>query len=176
MPNRRGFAFSLLVLALLARAAAQPPAEIPKPRGYIDDFAKVISAKANQRLATICKEVDQKTHAQIAVVTIDSTAGTPIADYARTLFKQWGIGYKTDNRGMLILLAIKDRQSRIDVGRGFETLFPNDRAAKIAAEMIPDLKQRNYTDAIRRAIQEIAGIIANERGVTLNTLGPGSAP
>lgn len=172
MLNRKSLFVPLLLLALLSPIAAQQHPEIHKPKGFVNDFANVIPAKTRQRLATICNEVDQKAHAQIAVVTIDSTAGVPIADYARTLFNQWGIGPKGQDRGILILLAIKDRQSRIDVGRGFETLFPNERAAKIIAEMTPDLRQQRYSVALCRSVHEIASIIANDRGVTLNTLVP----
>jgi uncharacterized membrane protein YgcG len=107
------------------------------------------------------------------VVTIKTTEGTPIGDYSRLLFNKWGIGHKQDNRGILILLSITDHMYFITVSRGFEPLFPNDRVAGIGIKMIPDLRQRRYGAAALHSLDEIAKIIADERGVSLTTL---SAP
>jgi uncharacterized protein len=141
--------------------------DFPKPQGFVSDFAKVIDADTQKRLTALCSQLDAKTHAQIAVVTVESLGGTPIGDYARLLFNKWGIGHKDDNRGMLILLSMTDRMSNITVGYGFERLFPNDRVARIVAEMNPDLKQRNYSKAVLHSTGKIAKIIAHEKGVTL---------
>jgi uncharacterized protein len=171
---RRALWLSLLVAAYFSPAAVEAQLEFPKPKGYVNDFANVIDAGAKRRLDALCKEVDEKTHAQIAVVTIDSVEGTPVGDYARLMFNHWGIGYKDDDRGMLILLAITDRTYFISVGRGFEALFPNDRVALIGSDMVPLLRQRHYSKAALLSAGKIAGIIAHERGVTLKTLKAGS--
>jgi uncharacterized protein len=165
---RRTLAVSLLVVGCLTSINAGERREFPQPEGWVNDFANVITASAKRHLATLCLELDHKTHAQIAIVTIDSLAGAPIDEYAQSLFNKWGIGHKEDNRGILILLSIADRKYRIEVGRGFEPLFPNERIAKIGAEMIPDLKNQDYSKALLRATDGIALIIANERGVTLH--------
>jgi uncharacterized membrane protein YgcG len=73
---------------------------------------------------------------------------------------------------MLVLLAIKERMYYISVGRGFEALFPNNRVHVIGSAMIPDLRQRHYSEAVVRSTNEIASIIAQERGITLDALAP----
>jgi uncharacterized protein len=173
---RRALSVSLLMLGLLTPITAKAQLEFPQPKGWVNDFANVISAEAKKRLTMICAELDQKAHAQIAVVTVDTTAGTPIEDYARLLFNKWGIGHKEDNRGLLILLSITDHKYRIEVGRGFEPLFPNDRVAQIGAQMLPDLRERRYAEAILHTVDEIASIIARERGVTITNTAPDSVP
>ncbi len=172
---RRALTVSLLMLSLFAPSAATAQLERPKPKGWVNDFANVISSKAKKRLTALCVEVDEKTHAQIAVVTIDSTGSTSIDDYATSLFNRWGIGHKGENRGIMIILAISDRKYRIEVGRGFETLFPNERVVGIGAEMVPDLKQQHYSEALLHTTDEIAHIIAKDRGVTLSTVGSESS-
>jgi uncharacterized protein len=172
---RRAFSISLL-LVFLAITSAAVQLEIPKPKDWVSDFANIISAKAKQRLTAVCVELDQKTHAQIAVVTIDTTAGTPIGDYARLLFNQWGIGHKEDNRGMLVLLSKTDRTYYIAVGRGFESLFSNERVASIGAKMVPELRQGHFDVALLHTVDEIAGIVASERKMTLKTVAPLPAP
>ena len=163
----RTLSTSLLFLTLLTSARSQTQLHFPRPTGWVNDFANVIDGKTNRRLSNLCAEVDHKTNAQIAVVTIDSLEGTPVGDYARLLFNDWGIGHKEDNRGMLILLSVTDRTYFISVGRGFESLFPTDRVAAIGRRMIPDLKQQNYSQAVLHATREIADIIARERKVEL---------
>jgi uncharacterized protein len=69
----------------------------------------------------------------------------------------------------LILLAVTDHKRRIEVGRGLETLFPNARAAKIGAAMVPDLKRKDYSKALWRTASEIAQTLARDRGVTLTS-------
>lgn len=162
--------FALCLVAFVSSTAATAQLDLPRPKGWVSDFAKVIDADTQRRLNALCSEVDEKTHAQIAIVTVDSLGGVPARDYALKPFNMWGVGHKEDNRGMLILLAMNDRMSYISVGKGFETLFPNDRAAKIVAGMTPYLRQRKYSEAVLHSASEIASIIARERGVALTTL------
>lgn len=136
----------------------------------MNDFANVIDASTKDHLSTLCTELDRKAHAQIAVVTIKTLGGASINEYATSLFNRWGVGYKDDNRGIMILLSLSDHKYRIEIGRGFESLFPNDRAARIGAEMIPDLKKQKYSEAVMHSTSEIAAIVAKERGVKLTTL------
>jgi uncharacterized protein len=168
MRVRPVFLLYLLVLTVLS-TSAEKQLQFPRAQGWVNDFAKVIRPEVKKSMIDLCAEVNQKTHAQIAIVTISSTGQTPIADYATSLFNEWGIGHHDDNRGMLILLAISDHNWRIATGRGFESLFPDERIARIGAEMVPDLKQKRYSKALLHATSEISDIIAKERGVTLTT-------
>ena len=146
--------------------------EFPKPIGYVNDFAKVVDVPTKDQLAAICAEVDKNANAQIAIVTIQTLAGSPIEDYALHLFNEWGIGHKEDNRGLLILLSMAEHKFRIEVGLGFEALFPNDRVAKIGAEMVPDLKVQHYGPALLHCTKTLAAIAADEKHVQLQSLSP----
>jgi uncharacterized protein len=164
-----------ILLATAVWVDAEPITSL-HPSNYVNDFAGVLDPATQARLNDLCRQVDQKTHAQIAVVTVKSTGRTSVGDYAHLLFNEWGIGNKGDNRGMLVLLSTKDRRYYTAVGSGFEPLFPNERVAGIGAEMIPDLRQRSYGKAVLNTVNEIAGIIAEERGVKLKGERAGSAP
>jgi uncharacterized membrane protein YgcG len=91
-----------------------------KPSGYVNDFAHVLSNETVASLENLCLEVDQKTKSQIAVVTIHSLDGRDIESYASDLYKSWGIGAKSTNRGVLILLPTDDRRYRTEAGYGLE--------------------------------------------------------
>jgi uncharacterized protein len=167
---RRALSVWLVTLALAATVSAQKRREYPKPQGWVNDFAAAVRPMAKKRLTELCSEVNLKTHAQIAVVTIATTEGIPIGDYATGMFNQWGVGHKEDNRGILILLAISDHNWRIATGLGFQTLLSDDRVAGIGAEMVPDLRKGQYSEALLLATNEIARIISTERGIRLSTL------
>ena len=143
----------------------------PRPIGYVNDFANVIDAKTKKQLDALCTELDQKTNAQIALVTVQTLADSSIEEYALHLFNEWGIGHKDDNRGLLILLAMGERKSRIEVGRGLETLFPNKRVAAIVANMVPDLKVHHYSQAMLTCTKTLASVVAQEKHVQLRSLG-----
>jgi uncharacterized protein len=173
---RRPAFISLLLLVFLTPVTTQAQLEFPQSIGWVSDFANIIGEKAKQHLTAVCVELDQKTHAQIVVVTVDTIGATPIGDYAHLLFNNWGIGHKEDNRGMLILLSETDHAYYIAVGRGFESLFPNERVGGIGAKMVPDLRQRDFDKALVQTVDEVASIIAKERKATLKTVAPRSAP
>ena len=87
-----------------------------KPTDYVNDFAHVLSADAIAQMDALAKQIDDNAHAQIAVVTVNTLDDRDIESYAVDLFKQWGIGSKKTDRGVLILSAIRDRRARIEVG------------------------------------------------------------
>lgn len=90
---------------------------------YVQDYAGVLSPQTRQAL-NASDDLDNKTTAQVAVVTVKTLDGQPIDEYGLTLLRQWGLGNKEKNNGALILVAVDDRQSRIEVGYGLEGVLP----------------------------------------------------
>src|SRR6202171_4988109 len=174
MNRFRSFTFSLLsVLVLLAAFPAQ--AENPKnihPSGYVTDLAGVIAPDTKARLEALCLEVETKTGAQIAVVTVRSLNGESVEDYAVDLYKQLGVGSKRDNRGVLLLVAPDEHKYRIEVGYGLEPVINDARAGDAGRTMVPFLRQGNYSAAIEAATWILAKYIADDRGVSLSAQPP----
>ena len=144
-------------LHALTFAAAQPVSQL-RPVGYVNDFADVLDAGTIAQLESTCQQIDQKAHAQIAVVTIQSLDGSDIESYAVDLFKQWGIGNKASNRGVLILLATQDRHYRIEVGYGLEPILPDGKVGGIGREAVPLLKQGDYKGAVVLMTSRVAAL------------------
>src|ERR1700720_2255608 len=118
MNRFRSFTFSLLsVLVLLAAfpALAENPKDI-HPSGYVTDLAGVIAPDTKTRLEELCRELEEKTGAQIAVVTVHSLDGESVENYAVDLYKKLGVGSKGDNRGVLLLVAPDEHKYRVEVG------------------------------------------------------------
>ena len=100
-------------------------------QGYVTDLAHVIDPATTAKIEALCAEVDQKTGAQIAVVTVASLEGETKEDYAVDLYKHLGVGSKKNNRGVLLLIAPTQRQYRIEVGYGLEPVINDARAGGV---------------------------------------------
>jgi uncharacterized protein len=162
---------TVLLPCLLVFSASFCAAEDIKkihPTGYVSDLAGVISPDARTRLEALCAEVEQKTGAQMAVVTVQSLEGESIENYAVDLFKQLGVGSKKDNRGVLLLVAPNERKYRIEVGYGLEPVINDARAGDVGRAMVPYLRQRDYGRAAEVAAWQLAKYIADDGGVALS--------
>ncbi|MEO6119402.1 MAG: TPM domain-containing protein [Terriglobales bacterium] len=156
----------LLALALAPAAWAEKVSDL-KPTNYVNDFAGAMDAGTVNKLNLLGLEVESKTKAQIAVVTIKSLDGETIEQFAVDLFKAWGVGGKQDNRGVLILLAVSDRKYRLEVGYGLEPILPDGKAGGFGREMVPDLRAGNYGGAVSLVTNRVAQTIAQDAGVEL---------
>lgn len=155
---------------LLATVARPEKVEQLEPRGYLNDFARVVDSASAARLTALLEELDRKTRAQVAVVTVRSLEGVPAAEFANKLFERWGVGYKGEDRGVLVLLAIEDRKYWTEVGYGLEPILPDGKVGEFGREMVPHLRAGNYGGAVLHVASQIARVIAQDRGVTLETL------
>lgn len=104
----------------------------------------------------------------MALVTIRTLEREPIEDVANTLYRAWGIGQKGKNEGILLLLVIQDRRSRLEVGYGLEPILPDGLDGSILREMRPALRQGLYGEALMAAAQEIGSTIARAKNVSLS--------
>jgi uncharacterized protein len=145
------------------------------PTGYVTDLAGVIPQSTKQRLDALCTELDQKTGAQLAIVTVKSLDDRPIEDYAVELFKHLGVGSKKESSGILLLLAPNDRKYRIEVGYGIEPVINDARAGDAGRAMVPFLRQNDFGSAVEVAAWQLAKYIADDRGVTLSGQPPARA-
>ncbi len=182
--NRKRIAFASVLLAwLVLSAGLQAHAQMPaaKPAGYVSDFAGVLSPAAQQRLEALSTELDQKAHAQLAIVTVKSLEGRPLEEFTIDLATKWGIGYKgkigdeTKDRGVLLFLAVDDHRDRIEVGYGLESIIPDGRAGSILRSMTPYLRNGDYDSAVLLGASSIASIVAEDAKVTLGSALPRSA-
>jgi uncharacterized protein len=138
-----------------------------RPQGYVTDLAQVIDPATKSKIEALCTEVQQKTGAQIAVVTVRSLDGRSREDYAADLYKQLGVGSKKESRGVLLLLAPDERQYKIEVGYGLEPVINDARAGDVGRAMVPGLKSGNYSGAVLSGVTLIAQLIAADKGVQL---------
>ena len=124
---------TVFLLPLIAFAANAWAEELPKPKGLVNDFARVISPQYSQRLTQVTGELLRKTGVPVVVVTMPDIGGDDYNEYANRLYTAWGIGKKGEDRGVLIFVTVKERKMRIETGYGMEGLIPDG----LAGEDIP---------------------------------------
>jgi uncharacterized protein len=153
-------------LSLTSVLHSEPVSQL-KPTGYVNDFAHVLSPSAVAQINDLALQIDQKAHAQIALVTINTLDDRDIESYAVDLYKQWGIGQKGTDRGVLILYAIKDRRARIEVGYGLEPILPDGKVGGFQREAVPLMQSGDYSGALVLVTSRVADVIAADAGVQL---------
>jgi uncharacterized protein len=163
-----------IVLGGAVLVAAEPIGSL-RPSGYVNDFAGVLDAATQARLNDLCRQVEEKAQAQIAVVTVKSVDGQDVVSYAVALYQKWGIGAKGKDRGVLILLATQDRKYWITVGYGLEPILPDGKVGGFGREAVPLLRSGDYGGAITLMTVRVASVITQDAGVTLDNQPPMAA-
>src|ERR1700752_913125 len=103
------FASVLMFCAFANAQTTQHP--LPKPTGYVNDFAHVIDSATKARMETTLTNLDREQEIQFTVVTVDSTNGRDIFEYSLAVARGWGLGSKdTTKPSLLLLAAINDRK------------------------------------------------------------------
>jgi uncharacterized protein len=152
---------------------AEKVADLPAPTGYVNDFAGVLTAETQQSLDELCAEVDQKAHAQIAVVTVksmdaDSSGAAPsIEEFSTALEDKWKVGKKGTDRGVLLIVSLNPRKYRIEVGYGLEGLLNDAKVGDIGREIEPFLHTGDYNQGVSVGVHDLAQDIATDAGVSL---------
>jgi uncharacterized protein len=146
------------------------------PQGYVNDFAGVLNAATVDEINRLSTEVDQKAKAQIAVVTIKTLDGDTVEDFANHLFQKWGVGAKGTDRGVMVLMATQDHKYWTEVGYGLEPILPDGKVGGFGRGMVPYLRQGDYNRALLGMVEQIAGVIAQDSHVSIDSLPGASAP
>lgn len=165
--RRRCLARTLCVFILVVAGAWAADFSALQPQGYVSDFAGVVDANTRAAIDRYCAAVEQSTGAQLALVTLDTTGGEPIEEVALLLAETWGVGKGDTDEGALLLLAIRDRTSRLEVGYGLEPIIPDGYAGSLLRAMRPALQANQYGEAMAVAAQSLGERIAQSKGVEI---------
>lgn len=160
-----------LPFVLLFSTTAFCADQVPKPVGWVNDFANVISAQHKTKLTALVNQLQEKTSAEIMVVTVKSIAPYDEKEYARLIFDNWKPGKKGKDNGVLVLLAVHERRWRIETGYGMEGILPDGVCGEIGRNyMVPYFKTGNYDAGIYYGAVQIISIIAKSWNVNIDNL------
>jgi uncharacterized protein len=130
---------------------------------------KAQDVKAVESLAAAFKE---KTGAELALVTVESFAPyASIDEFSLALAEAWGVGERNKDNGVLLVLAMSEREVKIEVGYGLEGAIPDSVAGRILdTAVIPAFRQGNFSGGLREGCRAIAAYVAKEKGLDLAEL------
>ncbi len=142
----------LLLVPLVSLAFTVPE----KPTGFVQDYASILSSEEISALETKLENFEKQTTIEIAVVTISSLDGDSVENVAQEIFTKWGIGKKDKNNGVLLLISLADRKTRIHTGYGVEGDLTDIGTAYIQQEIItPAFRNGDYFGGINGAVDKM---------------------
>ncbi|MBI2628378.1 MAG: TPM domain-containing protein [Candidatus Niyogibacteria bacterium] len=161
----------LLVVAIAMTTYAQ---QYPKATGYVNDFANLLTREQGASLNDELAAFEKKTTIEIAVVTVPWLNNQSIEDYTQGLAKEWGVGKRDQNNGVVFLIAPKERKMRIETASGARLILADSRADQIRDDaVISRFKAGNMaqgiidgTHAIMRALDANAAPAISENEAT----------
>jgi uncharacterized protein len=174
-----GFLLVWLVFILSVGSVSAQDTPVPRPVGdiYVQDFAQVLTESEKAEIRSLGRALEDKTTAQIAVLTVDSTGDQPIQEFSNTAFRQYGIGSESADNGVLIVLAMADRKVWIEVGYGLEGRLPDGKVGRILDEYtVPYLKNQQPNLAIDQTYRILTKEVLSEYGLDESQLTRGSQP
>ena len=151
------------VVCFVVSAAAQTGPTFPVLTSRITDQAGLLSADDYTAIMAELAALEQKSTDQFAVVTVKSLDGYPIEDYGYRLGRQWGIGQKGKDNGILLIVAPNERKARIEVGRGLEPVMTDAMSSLIIQNAIlPEFRRGNFSAGIRAGVRDIKDVLLGD--------------
>jgi uncharacterized protein len=160
-------AFFVFGFILVKQASAALSLPNPTREFYVNDFANILSAETKQYVYDISLELFKQTKAQLVVVTASSLNQKDIREYNLELSRKWGVGDKTLQNGLVVLLAPNERQVDVCVGTGLEGKINDAKAGRLLDEYaVNEFKNKNWNEGIKSLASVFVNEIYKEYGQT----------
>ncbi len=176
--NKLAIFLATLFLCLLAASVSHSAGIPERPLNYVVDLAGIVDDTTENRLNGYLQQLEQKTTAQLVILTIKSLEGESIEDLSIEIaHDKWKIGQKGKDNGVLFLISLNDRKYRIEVGYGLEGVLPDSLVGSLGRNiLVPFFKKGDYSNGIFTAALTMANEIASDSGVKITgmpTIKPG---
>lgn len=140
--------------------------DYPSPQGYVSDYAGIINESYESQIESLLSDLEDETTVEVAVLTVENLQGLDKETYAVEIFREWGIGKEDVDNGLLILVAMEEREWRIEVGYGLEGVIPDGVAGRIGRNrMVPNFQAGDYGKGIYEAVADIKDFVEGEEEV-----------
>ncbi len=164
----------LLVTIVLCAAAsasvvgASTPQPPDMPRDYVVDLAGIMRSDVKSELNTYLRMLEQKTTAQVLVLTVQTLDNQAIEEFALNTKEKWKLGQKGKDNGVLIVVAVNDRKYRLEVGYGLESVLPDSMVGSIGREyFVPYFRKGDYSAGIYAGTIAVLKTIADHENVSI---------
>jgi len=155
MTSRLALSAALVLLACTAGQALSPPQD------FVEDRAAVLDVQTRADLSTRLRRLERETGARLAVLTIQTTGGESIEAYALRTARDWKLGQSGKDNGVLVVVAVKDRKYRIEVGKGLESTLTDPVIASLTDDCFrSNFRRGDYAAGIRQGVLALADRVA----------------
>lgn len=163
------FGAALLFSCLSLTVAAQSSLPRPTADFFVNDFAGVMNSEDKAEVLKQAKNLYAACKAQVVVTTVKSLEGAALEDYSVRLARQWKLGDSEKNNGVLLLLALKERQVRIEVGSGLEGALNDAKTGRILDNCaVPEFKNDRFSAGLKQTYLAITAEVYKEYGLDAN--------
>lgn len=154
--------FFIIMLLLCWSFIAQALVAVP-PIGRVVDQTNTLTPAQISQLSTKLQQFETQKGSQIAVLIVNSTDPETIEQYGLRVAEKWQLGRKKIDDGALLLIAMKDRTMRIEVGYGLEGVLNDAICKRIISEIItPYFKAGEYSEGINKGVEQIIKSVQGE--------------
>jgi len=158
---------ALLLFSVCSAFSANIP---PRPQGPVADYASVLDAGTEAALAKISQSLWQQAQFALVIATVSSIDEESIEEYSSHLYEKWEIGAKGKDEGALILLSMKQRKIRIEVGYGAEGYLNDSKTGRLLDNYcIPYFKNGDYSRGVLSLAAALAKEVEKEKEIALST-------
>ena len=134
--------------------------DVPPLTGRVVDLAHVLPGNVAASLTNDLAAHEAKTSNQVAVLILPSLEGEPLESFSHRVGTTWKLGQKGTENGVLLLIALRERKVRIEVGYGLEGTLTDLRSSHIIRqEIVPRFRSGDLPGGIAAGVQAILGTI-----------------
>ena len=152
--------FLIMLMLVLPVYAWPQEAFFPLLTGPVVDTISTLNSEQVKVLSAKSLALQKEKGAQVAVCIINTTSPLPIEDYGIRLAEKWKVGRAKIDDGVIIIVALKDRKMRIEVGYGLEPVITDLKAGRIIdLIMAPEFKRGNFYEGLNSAMDAISELV-----------------
>jgi uncharacterized protein len=150
----------LILFGGIAQAGSyeRPKLQLPGPQGYVSDHAQAIDGDWKERIRSVCQDLERKTGVEMVVVTVPTIKPFGSAnEYATALYEKWGIGSTQQEHGVMVLVAVQERQAAITLGRQMLPVITPTVMSQVGRESLqPSIELRHFGEGLYLTVVALA--------------------
>jgi uncharacterized protein len=157
---------ALIVLPLQGQAQVL---KFPQTNIPVNDYAEVIPPEYQARMDKLARALWDKTGTALVVATFRDLGGESPRIFANKLYEAWGIGKSGEDKGILLLVAVKEKQVTFETGYGVEGILPDAKMGEILDRyVVPFLRRAEYGEGLLNGMAAVAQVVTQHAGVRLS--------
>lgn len=163
--SRSGARLGWLGALLLAAVFVSPSSalEVPYLSGRVVDLAGIIPEATEERIEAKSRQLEERTGAQVAVLTVSSLEGQSLEDFTVRVVDEWQLGQAGQDNGVLVFVAVDERRLRIEVGYGLEGVLTDAMSGRILDGAIaPSFREGDFGGGLERGVDAVIALVSGE--------------